>query len=202
MPYLLRVELPDVPGSLGRVAGALGAVGADIQALEIVGHPADGRVVDDILLELPGNTLPDSVVTACHGLDDVTVLWINHYHAGGQLFLDLEVVEELTRHRREAVDRLVGMLPMAFRVDWAAKVRRVAGEPHVVLATAAAPATLPWADVAEPTLVNDDSTTLGCVVPLAADEILVMGRAGGPTFLDSELARIGHLVGLAQSIER
>jgi hypothetical protein len=201
VPYLLRVELPDVPGSLGRVASALGAVGADIQALEIVGHPVHGRVVDDILLELPSGTLPDAVVSTCHGLDQVRVLYVNHYHAGGQLFMDLEVVEELTRHRREAVDRLVGMLPMAFRVDWAAKVRRVNGEPHVVLATTAAPAELPWTDVTEPAAVSDDSATLGCVVPLSTDEILVMGRAGGPAFLDSEVARIRHLVGLAQSIE-
>jgi len=31
MAFLLRVELPDVPGSLGAVATALGAVGADIE---------------------------------------------------------------------------------------------------------------------------------------------------------------------------
>ena len=36
MPYLLRVELPDVPGSLGAVAAAIGRAGGDIEASEIV----------------------------------------------------------------------------------------------------------------------------------------------------------------------
>jgi len=30
----------------------------------------------------------------------------------------------------------------------------------------------------------------------------VLGRRGGPDFLDSELARVGHLAGLAMSIQR
>ena len=34
------------------------------------------------------------------------------------------------------------------------------------------------------------------------DEIVLIGRRGGPEFLDSELARLGHLLGLAQSISR
>ncbi|MDQ3591372.1 MAG: amino acid-binding protein, partial [Actinomycetota bacterium] len=38
MAFLLRVELPDVPGSLGTLASALGTTGADIQAIEIVEH--------------------------------------------------------------------------------------------------------------------------------------------------------------------
>ena len=36
MPFLLRVELPDVPGSLGRLATAIGEAGGDIEAIEIV----------------------------------------------------------------------------------------------------------------------------------------------------------------------
>jgi hypothetical protein len=35
---------------------------------------------------------------------------------------------------------------------------------------------------------------------LTGDEIVVIGRRGGPEFLDSELARLGHLAGLAASI--
>ena len=32
--------------------------------------------------------------------------------------------------------------------------------------------------------------------------MIVLGRRGGPEFLDSELARLGHLTGLALSITR
>ena len=108
MPFLIRVELPDVPGSLGRVASAIGEAGGDIEAIEIVEHRHDGSAVDDVLLEMAPGAMPDSVVSACNGLDGVRVLWISRYAAGGNLFLDLEVVEELTRHGAEALDHLIG----------------------------------------------------------------------------------------------
>ena len=95
MPFLLRVELPDVPGSLGRVASAIGEAGGDIEAIEIVEHRADGTAVDDVLLEMAPGMMPDSVVSACNTLDGVRVLWVSRYAAGGNLFLDLEVVEQL-----------------------------------------------------------------------------------------------------------
>ena len=121
MPYLMRVELPDVPGSLGRVASAIGEAGGDIDAIEIV-EKRDGFAVDDVLLEMSPGTMPDSVVSACGTLDGVSVLWINRYAAGGNLFLDLEVVEALTEDPASARDRLIDLLPIAFRVDWAARV--------------------------------------------------------------------------------
>ncbi len=44
MPFLLRVELPDVPGSLGRLATAIGEAGGDIEAIEIVEKRHDGVI--------------------------------------------------------------------------------------------------------------------------------------------------------------
>ena len=104
MPFLLRVELPDVPGSLGRVATAIGEAGGDIEAIEIV-EKRDGTAVDDVLLEMHGGAMPDSVVSACNVLDGVRVMWISRYAAGGNIFLDLEVVEELTADPNKALDR-------------------------------------------------------------------------------------------------
>ena len=82
MAFLLRVELPDVPGSLGALATALGGAGADIEAIEIVERQSSGRVVDDVLLELPPRLMPDALITACHKLDGVRVHWISRYNAG------------------------------------------------------------------------------------------------------------------------
>jgi hypothetical protein len=45
--------------------------------------------------------------------------------------------------------------------------------------------------------VGDD---LVAVAPLGDGRVVVIGRRGGPEFLDSELARLSHLVGLAASI--
>ena len=59
--------------------------------------------------------MPDSVVSACNALDGVRVIWISRYAAGGNLFLDLEVVEELTadpeRGARPADRPAAGGLP-------------------------------------------------------------------------------------------
>ena len=126
MPFLLRVELPDVPGSLGRVATAIGEAGGDIEAIEIV-EKRDGTAVDDVLLEMHGGAMPDSVVSACNVLDGVRVMWISRYAAGGNIFLDLEVVEELTADPDKALDRVVDLLPVAFRSDWAMRIHRSKG---------------------------------------------------------------------------
>ena len=198
MPYLLRVELPDVPGSLGRVASAIGEAGGDIDAIEIV-EKRDGFAVDDVLLEMAPGVMPDSVVSACSVLDGVSVLWINRYAAGGNLFLDLEVVEALTEDPSTARDRLVDLLPIAFRVDWAARVSADGGT--VGHATDAAPTTFSFDPVSAPVRLPGDDIYVECAAPFG-DDVVLMGRRGGPEFLDSELARIEHLLGLAITISR
>ena len=214
MPYLLRVELPDVPGSLGRVAAAIGEAGGDIEAIEIVEHSRDGTAVDDVLLETAPGVMPDSLVSACNQLDGVKVLWVSRYGAGGNLFLDLEAVETLTQNPDTALDELVEVLPITFRADWAMRVRRNGSGVAVLHRTSAAPETtqgqsdwfpakhsvrleLPpdWAEAIEGTLL--------AAAPIGDEEELVLfGRRGGPEVLDSELARLGHLAALAASISK
>lgn len=200
MPYLLRVRLPDVPGSLGRVASAIGEAGGDIEAIEIV-EKADGYAVDDVLLEIAPGTMPDSIVSACAQLDGVSVLWVNRYAAGGNLFLDLEVVEALTEDPQNAGHRIVDLLPMAFRVDWAVRLQRRDGGAEIVQASEAAPSSVPWPDVTVPTCLPGNDTYVECAAPYG-DDMVVLGRRGGPEFLGSELARLSHLLGLATSISK
>lgn len=199
MPFLLRVQLPDVPGSLGLVATAIGMSGGDIEAIEIVEKRDDGTVVDDVLLEVADGTMPDSIVSACSALDGVRVLWISRYPAGGNLILDLEAVEELTAAPEEAFDKLVDLLPATFRVDWAARVHRAKG---VVAGTSAAPDDLEFVELEGPIRleVPDDEITVYAAARLDGNEVIVIGRRGGPEFADSEIARLGHLCGLANTI--
>lgn len=196
MAFLLRVSLPDVPGSLGRLATVIGAAGGDIEAIEIVEKSGNGIAVDDVLLEMAPGAMPDSIVSACTAIEGVEVLWISRYAAGGHLFLDLEVVEELTAHPGEALERVIQLLPVTFRVDWGMRIRRDAS---VVCATEAAPAVVPWVELERPTRLPDDNVTVLCGAPISGD-LVVIGRRGGPAFLDSELARLGHLLGLASTI--
>lgn len=203
MAFLLRVELPDVPGSLGRLATTIGEAGGDIEAIEIVEHRSDGTAVDDVLLELAPGAMPDSIVSACTQLDGVTVVWISRYAAGSSLLMDLEAVEELTGRPTEALNRLVDLIPMTFRADWAARVRRTSDGAERVHATPAAPDAVEWHDINRARVVpSGDENNVLAAAPLLSDEVILLGRRGGPEILESELARLNHLVTLAVSIAR
>ena len=200
MPFLLRVELPDVRGSLGRLATAIGEAGGDIEAIEIV-EKGDGTAVDDVLLEMHGGAMPDSIVSACNALDGVKVMWISRYAGGGNIFMDLEVVEALTEEPTKALDRVVDLLPVAFRADWAMRVHRSKG---VVRRTDAAPEELPFLEIekAARVEVDGDEVNLYAGARIDGNDVVVIGRRGGPEFVESELARLGHLVSLAASLAR
>lgn len=200
MSFLMRVELPDIPGSLGRVATAIGVAGGDIEAIEIVEKRTDGTALDDVLLDIPQGTMPDSIVSACAALEGVKVLWISHYPSGGTLVLDLEAVEEITASPEAAYDRLVDLIPPTFRVDWGVRVHRAKGVTH---RTSAAPEEFEFIELEggpERLEVPEDENTLYAAARLDGNEIVVIGRRGGPDFLDSELARLGHLCALAVTI--
>ena len=201
MPFLLRVELPDVPGSLGRLATAIGASGGDIEAIEIVEKRRDGTAVDDVLLDMHGAAMPDSVVSAVNALEDVKVVWISRYAHGGNLFLDLEVLEELTEDPASALERVVDLLPSAFRADWVARVHRASGLGHH---TGGTPRELPFMEVDKACRLElgADDVTLYAGARIDGNEIVVLGRRGGPEFVESELARLGLLVSLAASLAR
>lgn len=203
MPYLLRVELPDIPGSLGLLASAIGEAGGDIEAIEIVEKSHQGWAVDDVLLETAPGAMPDSIVSACNALDDVRVIWISRYAAGGNLFLDLEAVESLTEEPSAALGRLVEVLPHTFRSDWAARIHRASG---IVDRSESAPDDLVFVEIERACSLDvegeGDDEMIYAGARIDGNEIVVIGRRGGPEFLDSELARLGHLVSLATSIAR
>lgn len=212
MAFLLRVELPDVPGSLGALATALGGAGADIEAIEIVERRSDGRVVDDVLLELPPRLMPDALITACHQLDGVLVHWISRYNAGANLSMDLEAVERFTADPDHAIAQLVEVIPTTFRTDWAMALHRVEGEIAVMAKSSTAPKLVPeaasWLLIRTSKVLDElaawDSTVLAASP--ARDRrgekfVVVVGRHGGPEFLASEVARLGHMVSLAASVQ-
>ena len=212
MAFLLRVELPDVPGSLGGLATALGSAGADIEAIEIVEHRADGVALDDVLLELPPTVMPDALITACHALEGVRVHWISRYNAGANLSMDLEAVEAFSQEPERALERLVEVMPGTFRVDWALAVRvgddGIEASHGSSTAPQLVPASTDWLDVTTATVLPDvpewESTVLAASP--AKDRnggafVVVVGRHGGPAFLASEVARLGHMVSLAASVQ-
>lgn len=212
MAFLLRVELPDVPGSLGALATALGGAGADIEAIEIVERRSDGKVVDDVLLELPPQVMPDALITACHQLEGVTVDWISRYTAGANLSMDLEAVERFTDDPTRAIAQMVEVIPATFRTDWAIAIERVDGAASVMAKSATAPKlvdeAVEWLGLRASKVLREvpqwDSTVLAASPGsdrTGHEFVVVVGRHGGPEFLNSEVARLGHMVSLAASVQ-
>jgi hypothetical protein len=210
--FLLRLIIPDRPGSLGTVATALGEVNADIHAIEIVEHRREnGTAVDDIVVDLPPGVLPDRLVSACNGVQGVEVIWFSRYGAGGGLHMDLEAVEQMTSAPAEAVDILVEQAPAVLHADWAALLDGTGSEVKVALETSATPefgeVTGEWLPLEKATtLVSPDdhkglAESVLVAAPLESDRrILVIGRRGGPEFLGSEVARLSYLANLAVTI--
>lgn len=210
MSHLLRVSLPDVPGSLGAVASALGAAGVNIEAIEIVEHGHGGRAVDDVFISLSPGVLPDEAVSAVLRLDGVEVLWVARYPAAGNLNMDLEAVEQIAQSPGRAVATLTELVPSTFRSDWALVLTRDGAGVRAVTSTVGAPepiaACAAWLPLARASRLDTPtewgSAMLGAAPLGTPDTVLVFGRHGGPEILDSELARVAHLAALAVSIGR
>lgn len=198
---------------LGVVAGAIGSAGGDIVGVDVVEHRPDGRAVDDFLVALPAGRMPDSLVSACRAVQGVDVEFVGHYSPGAHLHRDLEAVEAMTNDPVRAVDVLVDLLPGVFRSGWSLLGAHDTGTFHLERAAGGAPEAsgfaVPWLPLSGPTRVDvtpdwapeswSDAVAVAVPVP-ATDRLIVFGRDGGPRILDSELARLSHLIGLASTI--
>ncbi len=211
MSYLMRVRMPDGPGSLGLLAVALGNVGANIVGVDIVGHDEDGVVVDDIVVQLPSRLLPDALITASQELPGVYVDSIRPYSGTvdrrGQVQM-LAAVASRRHNIDQALALLMESLPTSMTAGWAIVLR---SEPSTtrVAASSAAPAdngrVLEYAPVTETRVLNPEAedwipenwtvmdSSLAATPIKGTNLLLVIGRPGGPDFLLSELESLEQL---------
>lgn len=188
----------------------MGGVGADINAVEIVEKRADGSVVDDFIVDLPPNQLPETLVTACQSLAGVRVEWIARYPEGGGLQSDLEALERMAADPPHAAETLVSLCPVVFRSHWASLLDISDGAPKPCYSTTLAPDLTPEVaamftpfDATHRTDLDVDwspgwGDTTAVVTPVTRDRVIIIGRLGGPSFLDSEIARLHHLAALVR----
>jgi hypothetical protein len=202
--FLVRVALPDRPGSLGAVASAMGRVNADINAVEIV-ERYEGLVIDDFMVELPTGVAADSLVTACESEPGVEVVWVSHYPEGWGLQSDVDVLNSMTDEPERAEEILTTHAPALFRAAWAVLIERNGSvsvrsdmAPDLDAAGVAALGPLNQAAVAElpDGWIPGWSETLVAVAPLRKGAAIVVARRGGPEFIKSELGRLRHLAAL------
>jgi hypothetical protein len=70
--FKLHISLPDRPGSLGLLASAIGAAGADIRGLVVL-KSEDGRGFDEVTVAVPG-TDPSDLVNVLGSIGGVEVI--------------------------------------------------------------------------------------------------------------------------------
>jgi hypothetical protein len=214
MSYVLRVVLPDRPGSLGAVATALGHLGADILAMDIVERSV-GHAVDDIVVDLPSGKQPDALITAAESIPGVRVESVRPDPGVIDSHREWELVEALASNPKKAVQTLASRLPKVLRAGWAVVVKVVDEDVELIAGGGGVPnlngIVAGWSPVNKPTVLDPDASwvpedwkTLGtqmAVAPIGRSELAVLvGRPGGPAIRDSELARLTHLAGLTAVI--
>lgn len=214
MSYLLRVQLPDRPGSLGSLAVALGTVGADILSLDVV-ERGDGYAMDDLVVELAPGALPDALITAAESLDGVRVESIRPYAGILDTHRELELIDRVATAHDDRLQVLVDGAPRVLRVGWSTVVGMGDGGPTVIVGSSGAPETLaddmPWMPLTAPAALDADAewvpdswktmnTTLAAAPLGSTDAVLVLGRPGGPDFRPSEIARLGYLAGIVATV--
>lgn len=208
---LVRVQLPDRPGSLGTVATAMGLAGADISAIEIV-EKLEGHVIDDFMLTLPLGIPVDELVSECTDIEGVDVLWVSRYPDSWGLEGDVELLNRITSRPGRGAEVLTEQAPVAFHCQWAALLETGTGRmlhgsaqsPDFApehLALLGALDELRTHELPANWLPHWGEVVLA-VVPLpvtgtAPARTLVAGRQGGPAFLESELRRLAHLAAMA-----
>jgi hypothetical protein len=213
--YLLRLVVPDRPGILGAVATALGDAGIDIVSLDVL-ERANGVAVDDVVVDLPRNRLPDSLITAAQGVPGVTVESLRPFAGPLDTYRELELLESLARAGEgTSVKLMAAELPRVFHSGWAVLLSVAEDSWEVAAASDAAPifegVELPWMPLLAPRLLPSEDDWLperwremvlemmaapydgaGCAV--------VLGRSGGPAYRRSELMRLVHLAGIATTV--
>ena len=214
MSYLLRLVVPDKPGTLGAVATALGEAGVDIVSLDVL-ERGQGVAVDDVVVDLPRDRVPDSLITAAQSVEGVTVESLRPFAGPLDTHRELELLDALARAGDGGSAKLLAAeLPRVFHRGWAVVLE--SAEPWVVAAASdAAPAfeglDLPWMPLLGPRLLPSEDAWLPerwremAIEMMAAPydsprTAIVLGRSGGPAFRRSELLRLVHLTGIASTV--
>ena len=212
MSYLIRVSLPDVPGSLGQLAEVFGMVDADINSVDIVESSTDGTVTDDIVVTLPTGVMVDTLITAVASVDGAEVDSIRPFTGRVDRRGQIQMLAQVAAKSGSVEDRLselVDVMPSAVTSSWAV-VQHTSDEG---LTRAAASPAAPEDDGSTPQMPPVETArilqpdfddwapeswfqlgTSLTITPLhGTDMVLVVGRVGGPEFLASEVREIGDL---------
>jgi hypothetical protein len=210
LSFLIRVQLPDTPGTLGMVATALGGIGADILSVDVV-ERGGGTAVDDLVVELPSDRMPDVLITAAESVDGVEVDAVRPYAGVLDTHRELELVEEVAEDPRHGLTVFTEGVPKIIRAGWAVTLSSDGKGVTRLAASAAAPEAndvdMPWLPLQRATILDAEAawvpetwqqlgTELAATPIGKPDRALLVARPGGPMFRAAEVARLAHLAGI------
>ncbi|HWE54723.1 MAG TPA: hypothetical protein VG435_04385 [Acidimicrobiales bacterium] len=123
--YAVRVWVPDRPGALGAVASRIGAVRGDLIGIDIL-ERGGGRAIDELIVDLPSESLVDLLVAEISEVDGVDVEDVRRASdalADPRLDALETAVSLVTQHAVEPLlARLVRSSLRDFQSDWASIV--------------------------------------------------------------------------------
>ena len=137
MLYVLRVSLPDRPGTLGLLASELGRLPADIVSLRVVDHDSF-QAVDEICVAAEGLT-PDRLREGAERAPGVIVESVRRIARVPDPLAGLVLADRLARVEGDPFEVLVAGLPEALSAAWALAARVTGDGIEVVAASKDAP---------------------------------------------------------------
>jgi ACT domain len=197
-----RVSLLDRPGALLSVARVIADLGGNIVDIEILAT-GDGKVIDDLVLELPGGDTEAMIKRL--GTTGAEVLNLRRtVRLSGQR-PDLDLLHRVATTPDEALATLVSMAPPVWSADWAAiaepggatAVRNSPGAPNPLPVGLPQPiGALPRRGVVE----GPTGQKIEVVGVPVGDYLFYLGRSDGPTFLQVELVQLRRVVELVATL--
>lgn len=211
MSYLIRVLLPDVPGSLGQLAEAFGMVDGSIQSVDVVEAFPDGTVMDDIVIALPKGVMADTLITTAQSLEGVLVDSIRPFSGTIDRRGQIQMLAKVAADRRnvtKAMETLTQAIPKSMTSSWGIvldnsdPIRRVAASTAAPEDDGSTPISI---DVDSPRTLRPEiegwipeswgllDSALAATPLSGTSMVLVVGRTGGPDYLPSEVDHLGDL---------
>lgn len=211
MHYVLRVSLPDKPGSLHALTGACLRVGADIRSLDVI-EQSGGFAVDDVCMLVEDSAALTEAVDRLPGTAVMSLREVRSFRdVDGAIALSAAVVAE----GRGAVRLLVDRLPDALWAGWAVAVARGWSGLEVLAASAGAlaPDCGHWLPLIAPRRLHRSDVMNAedggpfedlelAAAPLGeTTSAVIVARRDGPRFVDRELRQLDLLAKAAVATE-
>lgn len=210
MHYVLRISLPDRPGSLHALTDACLRAGADIRSLDVI-EQSGGFAVDDVCVVVKDPIALTEAVDHLPGTAVMSMREVTSFRdVDGAIALSAAMVTE----GRGAVQLLVDGLPDALWAGWAVAVARGWSGLEILAASegALAPECGHWLPLVSPRRLHPSDVAVDAPGPfedleLAAAPLgqttsaVIVARHGGPRFVDRELRQLDLLAKVAVATE-